>query len=104
MTLYMQMYLESWKYMFLRRSLASLAQYKYIIFVGTFGGPCPPPQYQKAGYALLTRSTIRISIGLGIGITTGYGIRFVFQFKVGRTDISSMHFKKLVVDQIGVEW
>ena len=36
----MQMYFESWK---------------YIIFVGTFGGlappPPPPPQYQKAGYA-----------------------------------------------------
>ena len=25
--------------------------YKYIIFVGTFGGLAPPPQYQKAGYA-----------------------------------------------------
>ena len=39
---------ESWKYMFLRRSLA---QYKYIyFFVGTFRG-LAPLQYQKAGYA-----------------------------------------------------
>ena len=45
-------------YMFLRRSLASLARaYKlhvyiiYIFYVGTFGGLPPPPPYQKAGYA-----------------------------------------------------
>ena len=30
----------------------ALAQYNYVhIFVGTFGGLAPPPQYQKAGYA-----------------------------------------------------
>ena len=41
----MQMYFESWKYMFLRRSLA---QYKYIYyFVGTFGGLAPPPPNTK---------------------------------------------------------
>ena len=42
----MQMYFESWKYMFLRRSRNIST---YIIFVGTFGGLAP--QYQKAGYA-----------------------------------------------------
>ena len=51
----MQMYFETWKYMFLRRSLASLARaYKlhvhdFFSSVGTFGGLAP--QYQKAGYA-----------------------------------------------------
>ena len=45
----MQMYFESWKYMFLRRSLA---QYKYILFLSVHLGVLPPPpQYQKAGYA-----------------------------------------------------
>ena len=39
------MYLETWKYMFLRRSLASLARayISYFFSVGTFGGLAPPP-------------------------------------------------------------
>ena len=51
----MQMYLSPENVCFWGdRSLRSLAQYKYNLFVGTFRGlapPPPPPQYQKAGYA-----------------------------------------------------
>ena len=49
--MYVQMYLETWKYMFLRRSLASLAHAcKLLFFLSVhYGGLLP--QYQKAGYA-----------------------------------------------------
>ena len=46
------MYFESWKYMFLRRSLARAIE-EHIFLSVHFGvlPPPPPPPYQKAGYA-----------------------------------------------------
>ena len=43
---YVQMYLETWKYLFceaLARFARSLAHVSYFLFVGTFGGLAPPP-------------------------------------------------------------
>ena len=54
-----QMYFESWKYMFLRRSLASLARAVLCtFFVGTFGGLAPPPPHTKKLATLMTTHTI----------------------------------------------
>ena len=49
---------------------------------------------------LATRSTIRISIGLRVGITAGYGIRFVFQFKC--QGWANGHFKHATFQEIGI--
>ena len=52
----MQMYFETWNYICFwgvgsLRSLAHISYMYMIFFFGTFGGPAPPPPYQKAGYA-----------------------------------------------------
>ena len=68
--LYVQMYLETWKYMFLRRSLASLARaYKFFqfFFCRYIWGSCPPNTKKLA--TLVRKRAVKAPIAKNIPIT-----------------------------------
>ena len=68
------MYFESWKYMFLRCSLASLARAVYVHFLSVHLGVLPPPPHTKKLATLVTTHTFPLGTGVRVGGGGPWGV------------------------------